>query len=99
MSVSLQTECNLIDVAPEPVLAGLERADHGVPGGVVVLRRVLETRVVAAAHLAALHALAQMHPLAADLQALGAALGARRLHRHVDLIEGHPNLSQRKRNL
>ena len=49
----------------------------GWPGGVVVRGRVLVRRVVAAADLAAGHALAQVHPPAAGAQALGAALGAR----------------------
>src|SRR5665213_3115185 len=43
----------LVDVAPLPVLARLERADHGMLRRVKVFRRVLVLRVVAAADMPA----------------------------------------------
>ena len=67
---------DLVDVAPQPVLAGLERADHGMSGRAVVARRVLVGARVAAGDVAAGHALAQMNPRRADRQAVGAALMA-----------------------
>jgi hypothetical protein len=68
----LDFERHLVLEAPEPVLAGLEGADDRMAGGVMVLRGVAARRVVAAADLAADHALAEVDPPAARLQALGA---------------------------
>src|SRR5580704_1555631 len=66
-------EPDLVLVAPQPVLSGLERADHGVTGGRVVLGGVAVGAVVAAADRAALRAAAQVHPPRADREALRAA--------------------------
>src|SRR5262252_3723871 len=75
----------LVDVAPAPVLARLERLDDRVVRGVEVLSNMLVLRVVAAADVAADHAQAQMHPSVADLEAVLAAVRAWR-HR-ANLVE------------
>src|SRR5580765_168180 len=80
-------EGNLVDVAPAPVLAGLRRADDRMAALVGVRGRVLVRRGVAAADLRARHAHAQMHPAAADLQALLATLDLVREGRELDLVE------------
>src|SRR5215831_6510571 len=82
-----ELERELVLVAPEPVLARLERADDRVPGRVVVRSRVLVGRVVAAADLAAGHAFAEVHPPAARAQTLRAAFGARGSDVEVDRVE------------
>src|SRR5712692_2519262 len=56
---------NLIDIAPAPVLPGLEGSDDGVPGGAEVLGRVLVRRRIATPDVAALAAEPQMDPLLA----------------------------------
>ena len=64
---------DLVDEAPRPVLAGLERADDRVLGRARVRRGVAVGRVVAAADVAALEADAQVQPEAADGEAVHAA--------------------------
>src|SRR5829696_590658 len=68
---------DLLHVAPDPVLSGLEGLDYRVLGGVEVPGRVLVWRLVAASYVPADEALAQVDPGVAHLQALLAALGAR----------------------
>src|SRR5271154_6210119 len=70
-------------VVPEPVLAGLEALHDRVPGGLPVRGAVLRGRGVAAAHVPALGAAAQVHPPAAGGVALDAAGPAGR-HRWLD---------------
>src|SRR5579859_7776674 len=70
-------------VVPEPVLAGLEALHDRMPGGLPVRGRVLGGRGVAAAHVPALGAPAQVHPPAAGRVALDAA-GAAGRRRRVD---------------
>jgi hypothetical protein len=50
---ALDAERNLVDVAPAPVLAGLERANDRLRGSVVVRGRVALRAVVAAADVTA----------------------------------------------
>ena len=64
----------LVDVAPGPVLAGLEAADDGVAVTAGVRRRVLAARRVAAADVPAGQAQPQVHPGPAERQALLAAV-------------------------
>src|SRR5665647_376488 len=66
----------LVRVAVAPLLAGLKGTNDVVPRRVRVRRGVLADRIVTAAHVAALQALAQMHPLLSDGEALLAALRA-----------------------
>src|SRR5271170_4095448 len=70
---------DLVDVAPDPVLAGLERLHQRVARRVEVLRGVLVGRGVAAVDLPAGQAQAQVHPGAADLHALAAPRGCLRI--------------------
>ena len=55
----------MVPIAPAPLLTGLRRLHHRVPGVVEVSRRVLTRRGVAAADHAAVEALAQRHPAGA----------------------------------
>ena len=64
---------DLVDEAPRPVLARLERADDRVTGRAGVRARVAVGRVVAAADVAALQADAQVQPEAAGREAVLAA--------------------------
>ena len=71
-------EHDFVDIAPEPVLAGLVRLDDGVAGVVRVFGGVPVRAVVAAADVPTDCAATQMHPLAAAGHALDAAGAARR---------------------
>src|ERR1043166_9222502 len=71
---SLRQEA-LVDVAPGPGLAGLDRGHDRVLGRAEVLGGVAIRRRVAARDVAAAQALAEVHPAAADLQAIDAAGG------------------------
>src|SRR5436305_15290005 len=71
---------HLVDVAPAPVLARLERAHEGVVGGVEVAGGVVVLRRVAVADVAAGEAEAQVHPGVPHLQA---SLTGARLRRGV----------------
>jgi hypothetical protein len=66
-----------VHVAPQPVFAGLDRLDDGVPGGVKMLSGVLVFRRIATADMAAFETEAQMDPGIAHLEALFATLGVR----------------------
>jgi len=68
---------DLVNVAPTPVLAGLERLDDRMMAGVKVFRRVSVWRRVAAANVAAGQAKAQVQPDAADAQAVFTTARAR----------------------
>src|SRR6266700_188450 len=63
---------HVVRITIQPPLARLLRRHHRVFGGAGVLRGMLVGRAVAAQRLAALLAGSQMHPLRADLHALGA---------------------------
>ena len=65
---------DLVGEAPGPVLARLERANQRVLDALGVCRGVAVRRVVATADMAALEADAEVKPLAANGQAVLAAL-------------------------
>jgi hypothetical protein len=67
----------VIDVAVSPVFIWLSRADDGVMRRFKMLAGMLILRLIAAAHMAALQAHAQVQPRLAQLQALLAALRVR----------------------
>ena len=71
------TEEHFVYVAPSPVLARLEGLHDGVLGLMEVLGGVLVLGGIAAAHVAADEAFAQVHPGVAHLQAFLAAFAAR----------------------
>ena len=75
----------LIDVAPDPVFARLQRLNQGMSGLVEMLGRVLARRSVAASHMPADQADAQVHPPTPCLQTLLAPLGVGR--NVMDLIQ------------
>src|SRR5687768_9657402 len=77
----------LVDVAPSPLLVRLGGADQWMPRLLEVPGRVAIRRVVAAAHLSALQAHAQVHPPAVDLDALLALERSFRELRHRDRVE------------
>jgi hypothetical protein len=70
---------DLIHITPAPILARLYRTHNRVLGRMKMFGRMFVYRRVATAHMAALQAHPQMHPIAVDLQTLLAAL-RRRLH-------------------
>src|SRR4029077_143917 len=59
----------LIDVAPAPILAGLDRRHDGMLRRMEVLSRVPILRVIAATDMPAGPAKSQMHPSIAELEA------------------------------
>ena len=74
-----QFQLHLIDEAPAPILAGLERCNDGMVGAGRVLARVTIFRIVAAPHVTAAAAQAQVHPRVAADQAFHTPI-ARRGH-------------------
>src|SRR6185503_5436205 len=78
------SEHELVDEAPAPGLAALQRAHDGVGRRAEVAGRVLARRVVAATDVPALEAHAQVHPLLAAREELAAAL--RRGRPRADVI-------------
>ena len=79
-------ERDLIDVAPAPFLAGLERGSDGVCFRCRVFRRVTARRRVAAAHPPAHKAHAKVDPSSTRIHAIGAADHAARRDL-FDLVE------------
>src|SRR5207244_8900047 len=77
----------LVDVAPAPVLPGLERADDRVAALVGVRGRMAVRRIVAAADVSALQADPQVQPLAAGGEAIDAAVDRGGQLRDPDVIE------------
>ena len=69
----LPFEGHLVDETPDPALTALERDDERVSRRLEVLRRVLVSRGIAAADMAALQALPKVHPGVAELEAFLAA--------------------------
>jgi hypothetical protein len=67
----------LVHVAPDPIFTRLDGLHHGVLGGVKVLGGVLILGGIAAAHVAAFQAGAQVDPGIAHLEAFLASFGAR----------------------
>jgi len=53
---------NFVDVAPAPILSGLEGSDEGVLGGVEMFCGMAIFRRIAAAYVAADQAQPKMHP-------------------------------------
>ena len=83
---SLQLESHLVDVAPVPVLARFVGPDDGVSHGPEVPGGVTPRGLVAAPHVAALLADAQVHPV--TLAGRETVLTAGRRRGHVnDLVE------------
>src|SRR5690349_7373390 len=80
-------ESDLVEVAPAPVLARLERADDRVLGRALMGGRVAVRRVVAATDVPALQADAEVQPLAPDAQAVLAAGDLRGQLAELDLVE------------
>src|SRR5438309_479583 len=83
--VSLLMKCllrwldyDLVDVAPAPVLTGLERLDDGVAGSMEMFGSVCVLRGVAAANVPANKTLAQVYPAISNFQAILATISARR---------------------
>ena len=72
-----RVKIHLVDEAPAPVLAGLERLHDRVPDLAEMLGGVPVRRVVAAPDVPAGHAQAEVDPLRADAQAVLAAVRAR----------------------
>src|SRR5204863_5623180 len=82
-----EREGELVHVAPQPVLARLERADDGMPRRRGVPRRVLVRAAVAAPHAAALGAAAKVHPSRSSREALGTAGDAFSPFEMLDRVE------------
>jgi hypothetical protein len=61
---------HFVNVAPDPVFSGLDRANHGMAGVVKVFGGVFILRRIAATHTPARHAHAQVNPGVADFHAL-----------------------------
>src|SRR5438105_505530 len=61
---------HLVDVAPSPVFSRLKRSDNGMVAVVKVLGGMLVGRRVAASHVPAGHAQAQVDPPGSGLQAI-----------------------------
>ena len=74
ISPFFRIELHFVDVAPSPVLTGLEAAYHRVIRAVEMLGCVLVRRRVAAPDMATGEAEAEMYPPVAALEALFAAL-------------------------
>src|SRR5262249_43712029 len=71
----------IVHEAPGPVLPFLEAPDDRMMGRVVVLRRVLAGRIIAAAYVAAREAKAKVNPMAPGREALFASGGRPGFHR------------------
>lgn len=65
---------DLVNITPAPAFPRLKGLDDRVSGDFIMTRGVLVLRVVAAAHIPAHQAQAQVHPAIARLQAILAAL-------------------------
>src|SRR4051794_14513348 len=92
---------DLVEIAPRPVLARLDRAHDRVVLAARVRGRVAVGRAVAAADVAALEADAQVDPPRAHLQAVLAAVDGLRQLGDLDVLEvgadGHRDLSSGRR--
>ena len=75
MAEPLGLEREVVDIAPEPVLAGLERLDDRVAGLAKVPGCVLSDGIVATPDMTAAEASPQVDPLLAGAQTLDAAVG------------------------
>jgi len=70
LKASGEIKFDLIDIAPTPAFAGLNRLHDRMIHGVEVLCRMLVLRRIAAAHMAAYHALSQVNPSVPHFDAL-----------------------------
>jgi hypothetical protein len=86
-SISVEDERDLVEVAPAPVLAGLERADDRMRCGVMVGGCMAVGGLVAAADVTAGEADPRMEPLTAVAQTVLAAVDRGRELVHLDLIK------------
>jgi hypothetical protein len=77
LSLVLNLDLGLVDVAPAPVFTGLEGLDDGVRRLMKMLGRVFVGRAVAAAYVSAGEAKAEVYPLGADLETVFASSGGR----------------------
>src|SRR4051812_16418297 len=80
-------ECDIVEVAPAPVLARLQRVDDRVLRRMLVRGRVAVRGAVAAADVPAGEADAEVQPLAAAAQAIFAAVDLGRQLAQLDLVE------------
>jgi hypothetical protein len=83
----VDAEPHLVDVAPAPVFARLERTDDRMLRRLCVRSRVAVRRVIASADVTASKTDAQVQPLAADAQEILAALDRGRHVSNQDLIK------------
>jgi hypothetical protein len=74
---NVTSNIRVVDIAPLPIFAAFRRLNERVLGGVEVAARVAILRRVAAAHVTAFQAHAQMDPRVSQLQAFFAAFGVR----------------------
>src|SRR5205823_5760088 len=72
-----EVKFDLVDVAPAPILARLERLHDRMLGGMEMLGGMLILGRIAAAHVAAGQAQAQVHPSVAHFQTLLASARVR----------------------
>jgi len=72
-----QHQFHLVDEAPAPVLAGLERCNDGMLGAARVFARMTIFRIVTASHMAAGAAQTQVHPCVAADQTFHATIAGR----------------------
>jgi hypothetical protein len=70
-----EVKFDLVDIAPAPILPRFERFDDRVLGRMKMLGRVLVLRRIAATHVPARQAQAQVYPAIAHLQTFLAAAG------------------------
>jgi hypothetical protein len=77
LSLVLNLDLGLVDVAPAPVFTGLEGLDDGVRRFMKMLSCVFVGRAVAAADVSAGEAKAEVYPLGADLETVFASSGGR----------------------
>jgi hypothetical protein len=75
--LSREIEFHLVDIAPAPILSRLKGPHDGVLGGVKVFGGVPVLGRIAATHVAARHAQAEVDPSIPHLEALGATVGLR----------------------
>src|SRR5439155_6511747 len=94
-SVTTQSNDLVVEVAPPPILPGLERPDHRVAGLVVVPGGMPLRGGVAAADVPAGQAQAKVHPARALLEALLASVRCSRLRFRAErgnMGAGHPDI-------
>src|SRR5271168_4873132 len=96
--VGWEFESHLVDIAPVPLLARLERLDEGVTGGVEMGGGVMTGRTVAAANVAAAGTAPQVDPATTGGQAFDAAVttdlgGSNRFEVRTGVGQRQPTIS------